>query len=459
MKLQNRVTGLFGIEIPIIQAGMVWASGWRLASAVSNAGGLGILGAGSMHPHILEEHVQKLRQVCDKPFAVNLPLLYPAIEDHIKTILQYKVPVVFTSAGNPNIHTQRLKDAGIRVVHVVSSSKFALKAQEAGCDAVVAEGFEAGGHNGREETTTIVLVPQVVKVVDIPVIAAGGIGFGRQMAAALCLGAEGVQVGSRFVATPEASSHMHFKELILKAAEGDTKLAMKSLTPVRLLKNAFYDAVADAEAGGATKEELLALLGKGRAKRGMFEGDLREGELEIGQVSGLIDELKPAAEVVREIWEECKNTLHSVSRQFEKGVERVVNKCESHGHDDRHVQETEKMVYKSQEEKISIPITGGFEFIPVKAILHIESSGNYSNLHLVNDKKILVTRLIGDFEALLAPYNFFRVHNSHLVNVEHIKKYIRGEGGHIVMNNDEEIDISRRKKDELLQLIGGLTME
>ena len=316
MKFSNRVTALLDIELPIIQAGMVWTSGWRLASAVSAAGGLGLLGAGSMYPHVLEEHIQKLKAATDRPFGVNLPLLYPAIEEHIQTILKYKVPVVFTSAGNPAAHTSRLKDAGITVVHVVSSSRFAKKAEQAGCDAVVAEGFEAGGHNGREETTTMVLIPQVVHEVSIPVIAAGGIGFGAQAAAAFCLGAEGVQVGSRFVATPEASNHPHFKQAVMDAREGDTRLMLKSLTPVRLLKNPFYQNLADAEASCATQEELLSLLGKGRAKKGMFEGDMEQGELEIGQVSSLIGEIKPAAEIVGEIWTDCREILEKKARQF-----------------------------------------------------------------------------------------------------------------------------------------------
>ncbi|UYQ92110.1 nitronate monooxygenase [Chitinophaga horti] len=301
--MNNRITSLFGIEYPIIQAGMIWASGWRLASAVSNAGGLGILGAGSMYPHILREHIQKCKAATDKPFGVNLPLLYPDIDQHVKIIREEGVKIVFTSAGNPKTWTPVLKAAGITVVHVVSSSKFALKSQEAGVDAVVAEGFEAGGHNGREETTTMVLIPAVRDAVTIPLIAAGGIADGRAMAAAFALGAEGVQVGSRFVATPEASSHLHFKEAVLKAQEGDTLLSLKKLAPVRLLRNAFYDAVREAEAGGASAEAMQSLLGRGRAKKGMFEGELEEGELEIGQVSALIKEITPAADVVKEIWD------------------------------------------------------------------------------------------------------------------------------------------------------------
>lgn len=307
---QNRVTRLFNIDIPLIQAGMIWASGWRLASAVSNAGGLGLLGSGSMYPHVLREQIQKCKAATDKPFGVNVPLLYPDVDKHIQTIIEEKIPVVFTSAGNPKTWTPLLKQHGITVVHVVSSSKFAIKAAEAGCDAVVAEGFEAGGHNGREETTSFVLIPSVVQAVDIPVIAAGGIATGRQMLAAMVLGASGVQVGSRFIASPEASSHIHFKEAVLKTGEGDTILALKQLTPVRLIRNAFCKQVLDAEARCAPVEELSELLGRGRAKKGMFEGDLDEGELEIGQVAALIREIKPAADIVTEIWQECSRLMH-----------------------------------------------------------------------------------------------------------------------------------------------------
>lgn len=298
----NEVTTLLQVQYPVIQAGMIWASGWRLASAVSNAGGLGIIGSGSMYPDVLREHIQQCKAATNKPFGVNIPLLYPDLEKHISIIIEERVPVVFTSAGNPKLHTQRFKDHGIKVVHVVSSSKFAVKSQEAGCDAVVAEGFEAGGHNGREETTTFCLIPAVKKAVDIPVIAAGGIYDGNTMFAAMILGASGVQVGSRFVATPEASSHMGFKQAVLDAREGDTVLTMKQLTPVRLLRNKFFYEVQQAENRCATKEEMEQLLGRARAKKGMFEGDLEEGELEIGQVSALIHEIKPAAEVVKEIW-------------------------------------------------------------------------------------------------------------------------------------------------------------
>lgn len=307
--MQNRVTDLFRIDYPIIQAGMIWASGWRLASAVSNAGGLGLIGSGSMYPDTLREHIQKCKAATDKPFGVNVPLLYPDIDKHIQIIIEEKVPIVFTSAGNPKTWTPMLKEKGITVVHVVSSSKFALKSQESGCDAVVAEGFEAGGHNGREETTTMVLIPAVSSAVNIPVIAAGGIATGRQMLAAMVLGAEGVQVGSRFVASPEASSHLSFKEAVISAAEGDTQLSLKQLTPVRLLKNKFFEAVQKAESECASKEALQELLGRGRAKKGMFEGDMDEGELEIGQVSALIRSIKPAAEIVHEIWKDFEMAL------------------------------------------------------------------------------------------------------------------------------------------------------
>lgn len=304
----NRITRLFGIEYPIIQAGMIWASGWRLASAVSNAGGLGIIGAGSMYPDVLLEHIQKCKQATDKPFGVNLPLLYPDIDKHVQHIINEKVPVVFTSAGNPKTWTPVLKEHGIKVVHVVSSAKFAKKSEDAGVDAVVAEGFEAGGHNGREETTTLCLIPSVRETINIPLIAAGGIATGKAMFATMALGAEGVQIGSRFVCSPEASSHDNFKQAIIDAKEGDTALSLKGLTPVRLIKNDFYVRVFEAESRGATKEELLELLGRARAKKGMFEGDMTEGELEIGQVSGFINEIKPAADIVAEIWNEFKAT-------------------------------------------------------------------------------------------------------------------------------------------------------
>lgn len=309
----NRITQLLNIQMPIIQAGMIWASGWRLASAVSNAGGLGIIGAGSMYPDILLQHIKKCKAATKRPFAVNLPLLYPDIRQHLKHILDQEVPIVFTSAGSPKTYTKELQAAGIRVVHVVSSTKFALKSQEAGVDAVVAEGFEAGGHNGREETTTLCLIPAVAAALDIPVIAAGGIGSGRAMAAAMILGAEGVQIGSRYVASPEASSHQAFKDAILSAHEGDTSLTLKSLTPVRMLKNKFYGEVADAIAGCASNEDLMMLLGRARAKAGMFEGDMEEGELEIGQVSAQIDTIMPAADITQEIWQEfCALASHGL---------------------------------------------------------------------------------------------------------------------------------------------------
>jgi enoyl-[acyl-carrier protein] reductase II len=307
--MQNRVTKLFNIEYPIVQAGMIWASGWRLASAVSNAGALGIIGAGSMYPEVLREHIQKCRAATTKPFGVNLPLLYPDIDKHIQIIIEEKVSIVFTSAGNPKTFTSALKEKGITVVHVVSSSKFALKAQDAGCDAIVAEGFEAGGHNGREETTTMVLIPSVCSTVDIPVIAAGGIATGRQMLAAMVLGADGVQVGSRFVASTEASSHINFKNRVIASQEGDTHLSLKQLTPVRLLKNDFFMQVQQAEANNASADELNKLLGRGRAKRGMFEGDMQQGELEIGQVSAIIKEIKPAAEIVEDMYKEYSAAL------------------------------------------------------------------------------------------------------------------------------------------------------
>ncbi|MEI7471289.1 MAG: nitronate monooxygenase [Chitinophagaceae bacterium] len=309
--MHNRITTLFGIEFPLIQAGMIWASGWRLASAVSNAGGLGIIGAGSMYPEVLRLHIQRCKAATDKPFGVNLPLLYPDIEKHIAIIVEEKVPIVFTSAGNPVTWTNQLKEKGIKVVHVVSSSKFAIKAEKAGCDAVVAEGFEAGGHNGREETTSMVLIPAVAAAVAIPVIAAGGIATGKQMLAAMVLGAEGVQVGSRFVASEEASSHLQFKQAVITAAEGDTMLSLKQLTPVRLLKNKFYFDIKAAEDTCADKEKMEAILGRARAKKGMFEGDLEEGELEIGQVSALIKKIMPAADIVKEIRNEFEECLHN----------------------------------------------------------------------------------------------------------------------------------------------------
>ena len=312
----NRITQLFGIEYPIIQAGMIWASGWRLASAVSNAGGLGIIGSGSMYPDVLREHIRKSKSATSRSFGINVPLLYPDIDKHIQIIIEEEVKIVFTSAGNPKTWTSVLKEKGITVVHVVSSSKFAKKSEEAGCDAVVAEGFEAGGHNGREETTTMVLIPAVVNAVKIPVIAAGGIGDGRQMLAAMVLGAEGVQMGSRFVASEEASSHINFKNVVINSQEGDTQLTLKQLTPVRLLKNEFFKQVQAAEQRGATTEELSTLLGRARAKKGMFEGDLAEGELEIGQVSALLDGILPAGDIVKNVWKEFTDGLANPVKKF-----------------------------------------------------------------------------------------------------------------------------------------------
>lgn len=309
----NRITELFKIKYPLIQGGMIWCSGWELASAVSNAGGLGLIGSGSMYPEILREQILKCQAATDKPFGVNIPLLYPNIEEHLTTLIELKVPIVFTSAGNPKAHTARLKAAGITVVHVVSSKKFALKAQEAGVDAIVAEGFEAGGHNGREETTTLCLIPSVAEAVDIPVIAAGGIGSGKAMLAAMILGADGVQVGSRFIATPESSAHMAFKERILQAEEGDTKLTLKEITPVRLLNNPFYQEIQAIYERNGTLEELASHLGRGRAKKGMFEGDLDAGELEVGQVSAMIRSVKPAGEIVNEMIEEFNRAAQQLT--------------------------------------------------------------------------------------------------------------------------------------------------
>jgi enoyl-[acyl-carrier protein] reductase II len=302
----NRITRLFNTEVPIIQAGMVWCSGWRLATAVSNAGGLGLIGAGSMYPHVLEEHIRKAKQATEKPFGVNVPLLYPDIDKLMAIIVREGVKIVFTSAGNPATWTGYLKDKGITVVHVVSSVKFATKAEQAGVDAVVAEGFEAGGHNGREETTTFVLVPLVREAITIPLLAAGGIATGRSVLAAEALGAEGVQVGSRFAASEESSAHEKFKSEIVRAGEGDTLLTMKQLTPVRMIRNKFFQEVWEAEKRGASVEEMKALLGRGRAKKGMFEGDMDAGELEIGQVAAAIREVKPAAVILKDIWEEYK---------------------------------------------------------------------------------------------------------------------------------------------------------
>ncbi|MCY2687403.1 NAD(P)H-dependent flavin oxidoreductase [Salinimicrobium sp. TH3] len=297
----NRITQLFKIKYPIIQAGMIWASGWKLASAVSNEGGLGIIGAGSMYPEVLREHIQKCKKATSFPFAVNVPMLYPNLEQIMEIIIEEKVPIVFTSAGNPKTWTSYLQEKGIKVVHVVSSVKFALKAEAAGVDAVVAEGFEAGGHNGRDETTTFTLIPMVKEQIKIPLIAAGGIATGRGMLAAMVLGADAVQVGSRFVASNEASSHPHFKEMVVKAKEGDTVLTLKELAPVRLLKNHFFEQVTELYSKNPTKDQLIELLGRARAKKGMFEGDLEEGELEIGQISGLIHDIKPAAKILQDM--------------------------------------------------------------------------------------------------------------------------------------------------------------
>jgi len=309
MSFSNRISQLFNVQYPIVQAGMIWASGWRLASAVSNAGGLGLIGSGSMYPEVLREHIQKCKAATDKPFGVNIPLMYAHAQKNIEVILEEEVKIIFTSAGNPKTYTPLFKERGITVVHVVSSSRFALKAEEAGCDAVVAEGFEAGGHNGREETTTMVLVPAVKKVVKIPVIAAGGIATGRQMLAAMVLGAEGVQMGSRFVCSDEASSHINFKEAVIKAQEGDTMLSLKKIMPVRMMKNEFFNEVQKAEMRGAAEEELRTLLGKGRSRTGMFEGDLENGELEIGEVSALIKDIQPAGEIVKNVWQEFQAAL------------------------------------------------------------------------------------------------------------------------------------------------------
>jgi len=317
--MKNSITELFGIQYPIIQGGMIWCSGWELASAVSNAGGLGLLGSGSMYPEILRDQIQKCKAATNKPFGVNVPLLYPNIDEHLQIIAEEGVKIVFTSAGNPAKYTSQLKEKGITVVHVIANQKFARKAEEAGVDAIVAEGFEAGGHNGREETTTMCLIPLICNTVSIPVIAAGGIGSGQAMAAALCLGAQGVQVGSRFVATVESSAHQNFKQTVVDAGDGATELTLKELTPVRLIKNPFYEEVQDAYAQNFSKEQLLELLGRGRAKKGMFEGDLVNGELEIGQVSAIINEITTAESVVKELVEYCKKTLIQTAAGFNFG--------------------------------------------------------------------------------------------------------------------------------------------
>ena len=310
--MQNKIKELFKIKYPIIQAGMIWNSGWKLASAVSNSGGLGLLGAGSMYPDVLRQHIQKCKKATPHPFGVNVPMLYPNIEEIIQIIIEQGVNIVFTSAGNPKIHTERLKKSGIKVVHVVSSVKFALKAQEAGVDAVVAEGFEAGGHNGREETTTFTLIPMVKEQIQIPLIAAGGIATGKGMLAAMVLGADGVQIGSRFVASEESSAHINFKNKVIEAKDGDTLLTLKELAPVRLLKNKFSNDVLELYKKNPSKQDLIDLLGRARAKKGMFEGDLEDGELEIGQITGLINKIQPASKIVKEIISEFnfeKNNL------------------------------------------------------------------------------------------------------------------------------------------------------
>lgn len=311
---ENRVKKLFGIDIPVIQAGMVWCSGWRLASAVSNAGGLGLIGAGSMYPDVFREHIQKCKAATSRPFGVNVPLLYPEMSLLMDIIIQEGVKIVFTSAGNPGLWTGKLKEQGITVVHVVSSVKFAKKSEQAGVDAVVAEGFEAGGHNGREETTTLVLIPMVRDAISIPLLAAGGIASGRAIAAVEALGSEGVQVGSAFAAAVESSGHENFKQRIVNSSEGDTQLTMKQLTPVRLMKNKFFHDVIAAEQRGASNEEMMKLLGRARAKKGMFEGDLEEGELEIGQVSAMIKQIRPAAEILNHLWQDYLTTKAKLCR-------------------------------------------------------------------------------------------------------------------------------------------------
>ena len=310
----NKISKLFQIKYPIIQAGMVWASGWQLASAVSNAGGLGLIGAGSMHPAVLRNHIKKFKKASNKPFGVNIPLFYPQLDEIISIIIEEKVPIVFTSAGSPRLWTSILKENDIKVVQVVSSVNFALKSQNAGVDAIVAEGFEAGGHNGREETTTMTLIPMVKAEIDLPLIAAGGIATGSAMLAAIALGADGVQVGSRFVASNEASSHPSFKQEVVRAAEGSTVLTLKEITPVRMLKNSFFQKINSLYQKGTDVEELKLVLGKGRAKRGMFEGDLEEGELEIGQISGLINDILPAAQIVKNLIDEYNQALLLLKR-------------------------------------------------------------------------------------------------------------------------------------------------
>lgn len=314
--MTNRITKLFNIQYPIVQAGMIWNSGWRLASAASNSGVLGLLGAGSMYPEVLRKHIQKCKKATDKPFGVNVPMLYPNIEEIMDIIVEEGVKIVFTSAGNPKTWTSWLQERGITVVHVVSSVKFALKAQDAGVDAIVAEGFEAGGHNGRDETTTLTLIPMVKEQLQIPLIAAGGIATGKAMLAAMVLGADGVQIGTRFVASEESSAHAAFKNVVVDAKEGDTQLTLKELAPVRLVKNKFYNDVQELYKKGPTVEELKTLLGRARAKKGMFEGDLIEGELEIGQISGLIHDIKPVAEIVTDIVEEYREAKENIKNEM-----------------------------------------------------------------------------------------------------------------------------------------------
>lgn len=311
--MQNRITETFGIKYPIVQGGMIWNSGWRLASAVSNAGGLGLIGAGSMYPEVLLEHIKKCKEATDKPFGVNIPMLYPNIEEIIEIVIKEKVPIVFTSAGNPKTYTAKLQSHGIKVAHVVSSVKFALKAQEAGVDAIVAEGFEAGGHNGREETTTLTLIPMVAKVLDVPLLAAGGIATGQAMLATMVLGADGVQVGSRFVASEESSAHEAFKQHVVESEEGETILTLKELAPVRLMRNKFYEEVEALYKQSPTREQLIELLGRARAKRGMFEGDLEQGELEIGQVSSQLDSILPAGKIVENMMKEFQQAKERVA--------------------------------------------------------------------------------------------------------------------------------------------------
>lgn len=311
--MNNRITSLFGIEYPIIQAGMIWCSGWKLASAVSNVGGLGLIGAGSMYPDVLRDHIQKCKQATSKSFGVNVPLLYPNVEEIMEIIIEEKVPIVFTSAGNPKTWTSKLKSHGIKVVHVIANKKFALKCEEAGVDAIVAEGFEAGGHNGREETTTMVLIPIIREATKLPLIAAGGIAGGSSMLACFALGAEAVQMGTRFVASIESSGHTSFKEKVIKSEEGETMLMLKQLTPVRLMRNKFFNLIAEAESRGASPEELKVILGRARAKKGMFEGDMEEGELEIGQVCAAINKIIPAGEIVKEVWNEFLETKKRIA--------------------------------------------------------------------------------------------------------------------------------------------------